>query len=165
MLSVVSLAVGRVTAWRAATDGGGLSHFLADNGLLDGDLLGELLQGVFPFELVELGGGVLVEELVDGEEAAADTDVYLVLLDSDPHSLRSELIDSLALTHEHDLQLLSLRVVVDELSQALVDGVVLHWDVHCDALLQLYYVVLKCFNSTSASLSCLRSSSEVLLAL
>jgi hypothetical protein len=53
------------------------------------------------------------------------------------------LVDTLALTHEHNLQSLSLRVVVDELSETLVNWVILHWNVHSNALLKLDDVVLK----------------------
>jgi hypothetical protein len=56
------------------------------------------------------------------------------------------LVDALALTEEHNLELLSVWVVVDELSQPLVDCVVLSRDVNCDTLLQLYYVVLESFD-------------------
>ena len=110
---------------------------------MHGDLLRELFEGVFSLKFVKFCGGVLVEELVDGEETTTDTDVNLVLLNSNPDSLRSKLIDTLALTHEHDLQLLSLRVVVDELSQTFVNRVILHRNVHCNALLKLDDVVLK----------------------
>ena len=72
--------------------------------------------------------------------------VDLVLVNPDRHSLGAELIDALALPEEHDLELLPVGVVVDELSQALVNGVVLHGDVHRDPLLQLDYVVLQSFN-------------------
>ena len=53
------------------------------------------------------------------------------------------MVDTLALTHEHNLQSLSLRVVVDELSETLVNWVILHWNVHSNALLKLDDVVLK----------------------
>jgi hypothetical protein len=41
--------------------------------------------------------------------------VYLVLVYADSNTLGTELVDALALSKEHDLKPLSLRVVIDEL--------------------------------------------------
>jgi len=56
-------------------------------------------------------------------------------------SLAAELVDTLTLTHEHDLQLLAVGVVVDVLSNALVDLVVLDWNVHSNTRFQVNDVV------------------------
>jgi len=77
----------------------------------------------------------LVQELVDREVAAANSDVNLVLVHSDGHALCTELVNTFRLTHEHDLELVTLGVVVDELGKALVDGVILAGNVDGDALL------------------------------
>ena len=45
-----------------------------------------------------------------------NSDVNLVGVDTDGNTLGTELIDSITLTHEHDLKLLSVREVVDVLS-------------------------------------------------
>ena len=72
--------------------------------------------------------------------------VNLVLVHSDSYSLGTELIDTFALSKEHNLELLSVGVVIDELCQPLVNDVVLGRDVHCDPLLKLNDVVLQGFN-------------------
>lgn len=155
-----SLVVGAGSSWRVTgrgPQGRSLSDLLSDDGLLHGDLLGELLQGVLTLQLLQLSGGVLVQELVNGEVSTSNTDVDLVLVDTDPYPLGSELVDTLVLSHKHDLELLSLRVVVNKLSKALVDGVVLNWDVDSNTLLQLNDVVLKSLN---LNLSVLQLSEE-----
>ena len=104
-------------------------------------LVREALQRVLPLQLLQLRWCVLVEELIDGEEATADTDVDLVLVYFDADALASELVDAFTLTHEHDLQLLSVWVVVDVLSHSFVNLVLLHWDVYRDTRLQIDNVV------------------------
>lgn len=116
------------------------------NRLAHRNLLTHPLQRVLPLQQLQLCRRVLVEELVDGEVASADTNVDLVFVNADQHALASELIDTLRLAHEHDLQLLAVRVVVDVLSDSLVDCVALDRDVDCDAALQVNDVVAKCFN-------------------
>ncbi len=69
--------------------------------------------------------------------------VDLILLNSDIDTLGSELIDALALSHKHNLELCPFRIVVDILCELAVDGIVLHWDIHSDALFQFNDVVLK----------------------
>ena len=106
-------------------------------------LLVEALHWVLALELLQLFWSVLVQELVDGEEATTDTDVDLVIIDLDHHSLAAELVNALTLAHEHNLQLLALWVVVDVLSNLLVDLIVLYRDVHRDSRLQVDDVVLQ----------------------
>ena len=69
-----------------------------------------------------------------------------MVFDLDCYSLGSELVDSLRLTHEHDLEFRSLWVVVDELGQLLVSKVFLHWNVNSDSLLQVNDVLLESLN-------------------
>ena len=72
--------------------------------------------------------------------------VNLVLVNSNSNSLRSELIDTLTFSHKHNLKLLSVRVVVDELSKSLVNNIILNWDIDSNSLLQFNDVVLEGFN-------------------
>ena len=90
---------------------------------MDCDLLTKLLQRVVPLDTLELSWGVLVHELVNGEETSADLDLDLATLDLNVHLTLAELIDALALTHEHDLQLLSVGVGVDVLGEGDIDRV------------------------------------------
>ena len=145
MLSDI-LLVGRASSRRfplRRSNGRAFSDFLPHNGLLNGDFLTELLQGVFSFELLELARRILVQEFVNWQVAAAHSDVDFVLVHSHCHSLRSELVDSLTFPHKHDLQLLSFRVVVNELRESFIDEVVLHGNVDGNSLFQLDDVVLE----------------------
>jgi hypothetical protein len=72
--------------------------------------------------------------------------VNLILVDSDVDSLGTELIDSFTFSHEHDLQSGSLWVVVNVLSELLIDEVILDRDVYGDSLLELDNVLLECFD-------------------
>jgi hypothetical protein len=66
-------------------------------------MLVETLQRVFALQFLELDGCVLVQELVDREVSATDTDVDLVFLDLDGDALGTELVDAVALPHESSL--------------------------------------------------------------
>ena len=61
-------------------------------------------------------------------------------------TLGAELIRALSLTHKHDLELLPIGVVVDVLSELLVNSVVLHWNVDGDARLQIDDVLAQRLN-------------------
>ena len=110
---------------------------------MHGNLLGEALQRVLSLKLLQFLRGVLVEELVNGEETAADTNLDVVLLDLDHDLLGAELVHASRLPHEHDLELGALRIVVDVLSKALVSGILSHGDVDSDSLLQVDDVLLQ----------------------
>jgi hypothetical protein len=47
----------------------------------------------------------------------------------------AELVDALRLTHEHDLEFLTIRVIVDVVSDASVDHIVLNGDIDCNTRL------------------------------
>jgi len=102
---------------------------VALNCLRNCHLLREFLHGIFTFQFFKLTRCVLVEELVNGEVTTTDTDVDLVFFNSDADLLATELVDTLTLTHEHDFQLLAVRVVVYVLSYALIDNIILYGDV------------------------------------
>ena len=57
----------------------------------------------------------------------------LVLLDADAYLLLPKLVHALRLAHEHDLQLLTIWVIIDILCQLVVDGVTLDGDVYGNA--------------------------------
>jgi len=61
----------------------------------------------------------------------------LVFFHLDEDLFASELVYPFAFSHEHDFKSLSVRVVVDEVSQLLVDRVVLDRDVNCYLALQI----------------------------
>ena len=68
------------------------SHVL--NGRLDGNLLGHALQGVLALELLQLLRRVLLEELINGEVTATNTNLDAVTLNLDLHASLSELVDT-----------------------------------------------------------------------
>lgn len=90
----------------------------------------------------------MVQELVDREEASANSDVDPIVVDSHVDSFCTELVNALAFSHEHYLQLLALGVVVDVLCEFLVDLIVLDGDVDCDTRLQVDNVGFECINFT-----------------
>ena len=129
-----------------ATDGRGFSNTCVHDSLLNCNFLAESLERIVALEFLKLNRRVLVEELVDGQVTTANTNLDVVLLDLDSDTLRAELVDTLGLTHEHDLQLLTLGIVVDVFGEFLVDRIFLHWDVNGDSLLQVDDVLLEACN-------------------
>ena len=116
---------------------------MVDNSLLNGYLFTESLQWILSLKLLELNRSVLIQEFIDRKETSTNSDLDVVLLNFDGNSLRSKLINTFALSHEHDLELGSLWVVVDELSKFLICGVSLDWNIHSDSLLEVNDVLLK----------------------
>ena len=115
----------------------GVGHLTANKGLLDGKALSHATHGVLALESLKLSRRVLVQELVDGQEATTNLDHDLSARDLDVDALGAELVDAFSLAHEHDLQLLSVGVIVDVLGKLDVDSVALLWDVDCDAALKV----------------------------
>jgi len=101
------------------------------------DAIIELALGVFALDLLELGRSVLVKELVDAQVAATNANVDLVLVNFYNDSLSAELVDALGLTHEQDLQLLAIWVVVDVLCNLFVNSVILDGDIDRNPRLQV----------------------------
>ena len=96
------------------------------------DLFTKSFDGVLPIQLLQFCRRVLVDELVNGKVTATYSNLNVVLFDFDGNALGSELVDALALAHEHDLELSSLWVVVDVLCEPLVDIVLSHGYVNCN---------------------------------
>ena len=111
-----------------------------------GYLLCESLHRIIAFQLLELHRRVLVQELVNRKVTAADPNADPVLVDLDVDTLATELVNTLGLAHKHDLKLLAVRVIVDVLSDFLVNLVALNWDVDGDTRLQVNDIVAKNFN-------------------
>ena len=108
---------------------------MALNRLLDRNLLSKPLQWIAPLNLLELNRRMLVQELVNAHVATAHTDLNLVFLDTNVDFLGTELVYTLCLAHEHQLQLVAIWVVVDELCHLLVDLIALDWHVDSDSCL------------------------------
>ena len=116
------------------------------NRLLQGNAICHAAHRVLAVKLLKLCWRVLVEELVKGEVTTTDFDLDLVTDAAHPNALGAELVNTFSLTHKHDLELLSVRVVVDILSKLPVDSVVLDRDVHGDTRLQIDDVLAELFN-------------------
>ena len=133
-----------VLSGRGAADGRVLTNgFSSAGGVLDGGGLAESSEGVLGGKLLKLDGSVLVEELINGEVASTDTDVNLVLVNSDGDSLGSELVDTIGLSHEHNLELLSVGEVVDVLGKSNINLISLNGDVDGDSGLEVDDVLLE----------------------
>ena len=99
------------------------------DGLLDSDALAEPLQWVLALEFLKLHRRVLIEKLVNREVTTADLDQDLVFLNFDADATGAKLVDALRLSQKHDLEFLSVRVVIDILGKLHVDNVALDRDV------------------------------------
>ena len=88
----------------------------------------------------------MVQELVDGQVATTDLDNDLASLDLDEHALRAKFVNAFRLPHEHDLELLAIRIVVNVLSKLGVDIVRLDWDVDSNARFEIENISLKRLN-------------------
>lgn len=127
----------RPSNWRV------LSHFTSNQGLLNCHFFRKLLQWVLSFKLFQLLRSVNVQELVNWKITSSHSDVYFVLINSNTKSFATELINALWLTHEHNLQLWSLGVVVYIFCKLLVNLVITNWNINCDPLLQVNYVLFE----------------------
>lgn len=116
------------------------------DGFGEGDSVRHATHGVLALEALELNWSVLVKEFIDAEVATANLDLNLVTDANDADALRAELVDTVALAHEHNLQPLAIRVVVDVLSQFLVGDVVLDRNVNSDARLKINDVLAQLLN-------------------
>ena len=86
---------------------------------------------------------MLVQELVDAHVASANSDLNLVLLDSHIDALSTELVHTRALSHEHEFELVTVGVIVDELSDATIDEILFDRYVNSDSGLQIDDVVFE----------------------
>jgi len=126
-----SVSTWTVVNWRC------FANRSVDKCLLDGYSLVESSHWVLSFELLELNWSVLVKELVDREVPSTNSDVDSIHVDSDWDFLGTELVNTLGLSHEEDLQLLSLWEIVDVLSQLFIDRVLLNWNINRNLCLQI----------------------------
>ena len=114
--------------------------------LLDGNFLIESSDWVFSLELLKFDWSILVEEFVDGKVSTTNSDINSIHVYLNGNSLGSKLINTFALSHEKDLQLLSLREVVDIFSQFLVNRILSNRDINCNLWLQINNSLFKIRN-------------------
>jgi hypothetical protein len=124
---------------------------MASYNFLDSNLFVKALERVFTLEFFQLSRCVLVKELVNGQISTANTDINLVLVYSNMNFLGAKLIDSVTLTHEHDLELLSVGEVVNVFGQLAVHDVTLQRNVHGNSSLQVDDVLFQSGNLLQGS--------------
>ena len=86
---------------------------------------------------------MLIQKLVHAHVTTASPYLNLVLLDADNDALGPELVDALTLAHEHDFELVTVRIVVNELCNLPIDMVILNRYVDRNLPLQVDDVVLE----------------------
>lgn len=90
----------------------------------------------------DLLGRVQLNKLVNVDVAAAYADIYLIaLLNLDLHFPRPEAVYALGFSHEHNLNIVSIRELIDKLSQRLINMVILARNVDAVALLELRFLL------------------------
>ena len=72
----------------------------------------------------------MVQELIDTQIPTSNSNIDLALVDADINSFGTERVNPFTFPQEHDLEFASFRVVVDVLSEGLVNEAVLDWDVY-----------------------------------
>ena len=136
-----------ISHWRSTSSNRGwFSDSCINNGLLNSYFLTESLERILSFKFLKLNRCVLVQEFVNWKITSSNTDLDIVVFDFNCYSLGTKLIDTLWLSHEHDLELGSLWVIVDELSQLLVNRVFLNWNINSNSLFQVNNVLFKGLN-------------------
>lgn len=136
---------------------------MTDERLLHGNLLVEPLQGVPPLHLLKLRRCVLVQELIDGQVASTHSDIDPLFINLDEYSPGSELVNPLTLAHEHNLELLSIRVVINILGKSAIDLVITHRYVHRNPRFQIHDVLLECLHLDFTFLQQLQQLQRLLL--
>ena len=113
------------------------------NSFLKSNFLTEAFKRISSLEFFELCWRELVQEFVNTKVPTTNSDLYLILLDTDVDFLGAELIYACAFSHKHDFELVTIWIVVDEFSHFQVDRIIFdrHIDGHPD--LQIDYVTLK----------------------
>ena len=111
--------------------------------LLDGDLFSKTSQRVVPLQLINFWRCVLVQKFINREVAASNSDVDFVFFDFDGYSFGAKLVDALGFAHKHYLELGPLRIIVDKLSELLVDLVIFDRDVDGDPMLQVVHILFE----------------------
>ena len=119
---------------------------LAFNGLANGYLLCKSLEWVSPFKLLKLTGRVSRQELVDTHIATADSDQKLAFSFAHFNAFGSKLVDSGALAEEHNLQLLTIWVVIEEFCHSFIYRIVLNRNIDGNFGLEIDCIYLELLN-------------------
>ena len=132
--------------WGLRSDWRWFSSFVWGNDLLDSHSLSEAPERISSLQLLKFCGSVLVQEFVDWQIAATNLDLNFVAFNFYHDSLGSEFVHTFGLSQEHNLQLLTIWVIVDIFSELLVSLISLARNVDGNSCFQVDDVVLKYFN-------------------
>ena len=102
----------------------------------------ETLNGIFSLELLKLRWSVLIYEFVYTKITSTDTDFDLVFVNSDMNFLGSENVNTLIFSHKPNLELFSVRIVVDVFCKLSVDIVSLDWNIYCNSFFEVDDILL-----------------------
>jgi len=144
-ISDSGLSTGRLSA-RGPLDWRRFSNARINDCFLDGDFFTESLERILSLELFKFNWSVLVQEFVNGEVPSTNSDLDCIFFDLDGNSLGSELVNTFRFSHEHNLQFGSLRIIVNEFGQLLIDGILLNWDIDSDSLFQIDDILFQCLD-------------------
>ena len=119
------------------------SDWFALDSFHDWYFLAVSLERIPSLQLLKFHRSVLIKELIDAKVTSSDPDLDLVLLNAHIDSFRAKGVSAIALTHEHNLQFVSVWVVIDELSHFMVDLITLDWHIDSNSCLKIDNVVSK----------------------
>jgi len=89
------------------------------------DLLLESVHDILSFNLVNLGIRVLLDEIINGHVATANSYHNLItLLDLDINTFLAKLVDTFRFSEEKNVHLLPFWEFIDEISESSIDGIV-----------------------------------------
>ena len=116
------------------------------NTLCQSNLCGKFLEWISSLYFCEFYCHVLVQELINSQIASTNTDLQLVLGNFNLYSFCAVLILTSRLPHEHNLELVAVREVVDEVGQLAIHWIIHLWNVNRDFFLQIDTVHLQSVN-------------------
>ena len=103
----------------------------------DAHFLTESLQWILTLDFLELTRGELVQEFVDREISSTNAYLNATFLDGDKDSLGAKSVNALRITHKHNLQFISVGVVVNKLSNFHIDWIIFNWNINGNFCLEI----------------------------
>ena len=119
------------------------SDLSTENSFLYGYFLAKSLKRISSLNLRKLDWRVLIQEFIDAHISSANSDLDLVLEDTDADSLGAKVVDPFVIPHEQNFQLAVVRVIVDKICHAFVDWIVFDGHIHRNSGFQVDNVILE----------------------
>ena len=133
-----------------------LTDCCGDASLLDSNFFWETLYWVFAVQSLHLNRRILIQELINRKISSANSNLDIILLNLHSNLFGSKLVHAFRFSHEHNLQILPLWIIVDELGEASVHLVVFYWNIHRNPMLQINNILLKRFKFIFSALQLLQ---------